>query len=169
MKTFNSNTFVFHHSHSLWWWWCPQLGMFVIKRLILYSTKVDHKLSLLQVIRPLLQPRNTSVLDKFIFRTLLKTYFITSNQILQIWSQSGSDWPQIGHIWDFFRSDFSVFWCRAPRCTEIWSEKIPYLLHFWPIWLTLEPHVATLLESFVCDSVRLFLHIFYCITQITDQ
>ena len=28
----------------------------------------------------------------------------------QIWTQNGSDWPQMGHIPDFFRSDFSTFW-----------------------------------------------------------
>ena len=33
--------------------------------------------------------------------------------------QSGYDWPQIGQIWDFFRSDFSTFWLDEPKCTEI--------------------------------------------------
>ena len=27
----------------------------------------------------------------------------------QVWFQSGSDWPQMGQIWGFFRSDFSAF------------------------------------------------------------
>ena len=44
--------------------------------------------------------------------------------------------PKMGHIgrkWDIFRSDFSTFW-RATKCTEIWSEKVPDLSHFGPIW-----------------------------------
>ena len=28
----------------------------------------------------------------------------------QIWTQNGSDWPQMGQIRDFFRSDFNTFW-----------------------------------------------------------
>ena len=28
----------------------------------------------------------------------------------QMWAQSWSDWPQMGQIRDFFRSDFSRFW-----------------------------------------------------------
>ena len=28
----------------------------------------------------------------------------------QIWTKKGSDWPQMGQIRDFFRSDFSTFW-----------------------------------------------------------
>ena len=30
---------------------------------------------------------------------------------------------QMGQIRDFFISYFSTFWRRAPKCTEIWSEK----------------------------------------------
>ena len=30
-----------------------------------------------------------------------------------------SDWPQMGQIQDFFRSDFSTFWLTEPKCTEI--------------------------------------------------
>ena len=51
----------------------------------------------------------------------------------QIWTQNGSDWPQMGQIRDFFRSDFSTFWRKvksqylhlksgAAKCTKIWSE-----------------------------------------------
>ena len=34
----------------------------------------------------------------------------------QVWVQSGSDWPQMGKIWDFFRSDFRTFW----RCAKMY-------------------------------------------------
>ena len=37
----------------------------------------------------------------------------------QILHQTGSDWPQIAHIRDFFRSDFSTFWLTETKCTEI--------------------------------------------------
>ena len=36
----------------------------------------------------------------------------------QIWVKSGSDCPQIGHIGNFFRSDFITFWRGDPKCTE---------------------------------------------------
>ena len=49
----------------------------------------------------------------------------------QIWVQSGSDWPQMGHIRDFFISDFSTFWRGAPKCTEIWYEKNLGFVSFW--------------------------------------
>ena len=72
----------------------------------------------------------------------------------QIWPQRGSDWPQMDQIRDFFRSDFSTFWRGAkmywnliwkspgfvptePKCTEIWSEKVPDLSHWGlsePLW-----------------------------------
>ena len=32
--------------------------------------------------------------------------------------QNGSDWPQMGQIRDFFRSDLSTFWHGEPKCTE---------------------------------------------------
>ena len=51
----------------------------------------------------------------------------------QIWAQNESDWPQMGQIRDFFRSDFSTFWRQlgtfsdqisvyfgaATKCTDI--------------------------------------------------
>ena len=46
--------------------------------------------------------------------------------------KSALDWPQMGQIRDFFRSDFSTFWRGAPKCTEIWSEKVPDFSHFGP-------------------------------------
>ena len=33
--------------------------------------------------------------------------------------EGGQIWAQMGQIRDFFRSDFSTFWRRAPKCTEI--------------------------------------------------
>ena len=47
-------------------------------------------------------------------------------------TQTGSDWPQMGQIRDFFRSYFSTFWL-----TESFPEKVPYLFNLdpiWPIW-----------------------------------
>ena len=32
---------------------------------------------------------------------------------------NSSDWPQMGQIRDFFRSDFSTCWLGEPTCTEI--------------------------------------------------
>ena len=61
--------------------------------------------------------------------------------------QSGSNWPKIGHIRDFFRSDFSTFWPDQPKCTEIWSEKAPGLSHLGPIWPTFEPNLPPLLAD----------------------
>ena len=43
----------------------------------------------------------------------------TSHQGAQIWAHSGSDWPQMGQIRDFFRLDCSTFWLGEPKCTEI--------------------------------------------------
>ena len=37
----------------------------------------------------------------------------------QIWIQNRSDWPQMGQIRDFFRSDFSTFW--RPRAKMYWN------------------------------------------------
>ena len=30
----------------------------------------------------------------------------------------GSNWPQIGQIWDFFKISFSTFWLGEPKCTK---------------------------------------------------
>ena len=53
-----------------------------------------------------------------------------------IWTQNGSDWPQMGKIRDFFRSDFSTF-CRCAKMywNLIWKshEFFPFganLTHF---------------------------------------
>ena len=42
----------------------------------------------------------------------------------------------MGQIRDYFRLDFSTFWRGAPKCTEIWSEKVPDLSHLGQIWPT---------------------------------
>ena len=34
-------------------------------------------------------------------------------------AQRWSDWPQMGQIRDFLRSDFSTIWLAEPNCTEI--------------------------------------------------
>ena len=46
----------------------------------------------------------------------------------QIWTQGGSDWPQIREIRDFFRTG-------DPKCTEIWPEKS----RICPIWGKSDP------------------------------
>ena len=38
-----------------------------------------------------------------------------------------SDWPQMEDIRYFFTSDFSTVWRGEPDCTEIYSEKVPYV------------------------------------------
>ena len=51
--------------------------------------------------------------------------------------QSCFDWPQTVQIGNFFKSDFRTFWRRAPKCSEIWSEKsriYPMWGQSWPIW-----------------------------------
>ena len=55
-----------------------------------------------------------------------------------------SDWPQMRLIRDFFRSDFSIFWLAEPKCTEIWSQKVPDLPHLGSIWHTLDPNLKSL-------------------------
>ena len=42
------------------------------------------------------------------------------------------DWYKMWQIRDFFRSDFSTFWLEEPKCTEIWSEKLPDLSQLGP-------------------------------------
>ena len=42
--------------------------------------------------------------------------------------------PQMLQIRTFFRAEFSTFWHRALKCTEIWSEKVLDLSHLGPIW-----------------------------------
>ena len=62
----------------------------------------------------------TAVLD---FQTGTQLCFhythIIIHQVDHFWAQSRSDWPQMGQILDFFRSDFITFWHGAPKCTEI--------------------------------------------------
>ena len=56
----------------------------------------------------------------------------------QDWLQSDSNSSQMGQImWDFFRWDSSTFRLGEPKCTDIWSEKVPDLSHLGPI----EPNV----------------------------
>ena len=46
------------------------------------------------------------------------------NQRGHIWApQSGSDWPKIEQIRDFFTSDFSTFWFGEPEFTETDLKK----------------------------------------------
>ena len=53
---------------------------------------------------------------------------VLSHWIWDMWSgPNGPDCLKMGQIWDFFRSDFSTFWLSEPKCTEIWSEKVPDL------------------------------------------
>ena len=44
-------------------------------------------------------------------------------QLCLVCLQSGSDWPQMGQIRDFFRSDFSTFW--RPAICLIWGQSDP--------------------------------------------
>ena len=61
----------------------------------------------------------------------------------------GSKVGQIGPKWDksgAFSDQISVHLAPRAKCTEIWSEKAPDLSHLGPIWLTLEPNLASLVE-----------------------
>ena len=59
----------------------------------------------------------------------------------QIWTQNGSDWPQIRQIRDFFRSDFSTFWrlrqnvlksdLKRSRICRIWGQSDPFWVQIW--------------------------------------
>jgi len=48
----------------------------------------------------------------------LSDVHFTSFQGWWVWLQNGSDWPQMGQIWVFFRSDFSAFGAGAPNALE---------------------------------------------------
>ena len=51
-----------------------------------------------------------------------KTHYIdVLMQGWQVWLQSGSDWPQMGQIRGFFRSDFSVFGVGTLHNTEMFT------------------------------------------------
>ena len=52
-------------------------------------------------------------------------------------------WAQMRQIRDFFRSDFRTFWLGEPKCSEIWSEKVPDLSHLRPNWPNLRPNLST--------------------------
>ena len=56
---------------------------------------------------------------------------------MQVWLQSGSDWPQKGQIQGFFRSDFSSFGAPAPNALKSDLEK-PRICPIWgqsdPLW-----------------------------------
>ena len=63
--------------------------------------------------------------------------------------QIGSEWPQMGQIWDFFRSDFSTFLLAV---TGIFSEKsrICYIFvgqpdQLWSLIWNPQAEIATLL------------------------
>ena len=42
----------------------------------------------------------------------------------QIWAQSGSDWNEMGQIWDFLKSDFSTFWLCEPKWIRMAPNEI---------------------------------------------
>ena len=57
---------------------------------------------------------------------LLSSQLVWTAQVWQIWNQSVSDWPEMGQIRDFFKSDFSTFGSQIgqirdflAKCTEI--------------------------------------------------
>ena len=60
----------------------------------------------------------------------------TSTQGYQAWLRIRSDWLQMGPIWDFMS--------LVPKWTENWSEKVPDLARFVPIWLNLRPNLTRL-------------------------
>ena len=75
---------------------------------------------------------------------------IGSGQGWQICLQSGSDWPQMGQIRGFFRSDFSAFGAESPnalksdlkksRICPIWDHSDPLwrqIYHPCPDWCSL--------------------------------
>ena len=62
-----------------------------------------------------------------------------------VWLQSGSDWPQMGEIWGFLRSDFSAFGAgapnalksdlRKPRICPIWGQSDPLWSQTYHPWV----------------------------------
>ena len=78
----------------------------------------------------------SSHVQTILFRSEFEYAFLWCT-CLPVWPQSGSNCPKMGKIRDFFRSDFSTFWLEEPKCTEIWSEKVPEFSNFRTIWLTL--------------------------------
>ena len=67
---------------------------------------------------------------------------VTKNQGCYIWTQSGTDWPHVGQIRDFFRSDFSTFWLSEPKCTKILILKCPWFVPFGDNLTPFEPKIA---------------------------
>ena len=71
----------------------------------------------------------------------------SSSQGHKIWAKSVSDCPK----WDKSENysdlpDFSTFGSMLdePKCTEIWSEKVPDVSHFGLIWPTFGPNLTFL-------------------------
>ena len=73
--------------------------------------------------------------------------------------QIGSDWPQMGQMWDFLRSIFSTFWFDKPKCTEILSYSASQNVlktdmkksHICPIWG----------QSDITESLNCFILVLY--------
>ena len=53
----------------------------------------------------------------------------------QIPPQSQSVWHQMGHVWDFLRSDFSTFWLEELNLAKMYSNLIFKKSRICPIWL----------------------------------
>ena len=56
-----------------------------------------------------------SKFDQERLRKSAKSTISVLRQGCQIWAQSGSVWPQMGQIRDFFRSDFSTLSQNVPK------------------------------------------------------
>ena len=84
-----------------------------------------------------------------------------------IWSRSGSDFPQMGQITYFFRSNFGTFRLTQSICTEIVSEKVKEFYNMGLIWPTLEPILITLFWTHPGD-VELKRHEFDNLHQDVD-
>ena len=64
----------------------------------------------------------------------------------QIWTQSGSNWPEMGQIRVFFQVRFSTF-------GSIW-KKSPDFPHLGTIWPTLGPNVVTQVVVYIFLQVN---------------
>ena len=57
-------------------------------------------------------------------------------------ARSGSACHQMGQIWNFLRSDFSISRTEMLYITEIWCQKVPALSHLMTIWPSLGPNAT---------------------------
>ena len=60
---------------------------------------------------------------------------------------------------------------REPKCIQIWSQEVPDLSHFMPIWPTLSPNLISLVYRWKDSALRYILgtEIQYTIRVITNE